>query len=72
MKVGDVKNWLNKEVTPYTWQRILMRLLPSFREEGLFFHTITDEHELSEKLLDSIDSTLLELYKVSLPRVNRS
>lgn len=70
MKVGDVKKWLNNELTPYTWQRVLMRLLPSFREEGMYFHTITDEHELSDKLLDLIDKTLKDLYKVNLPRVN--
>ena len=68
MKVGEIKTWLGKELSPLAWQRVLMRLLPSFREEGLFFHTITDDDVLSEKLLRMINKTLKEVYQTSLPK----
>ena len=68
MTVGDIKTWLNEELTPFTWQRIFMRILPAFREEGLYFHTISDDQELSPKLIELIDRTLADLYQVNLPK----
>ena len=68
MKVGVLKDWLSSEFTPFTWQRIVMRLLPDFRAEGLFFHHLTDDMELSDNLVGLIDKTLYDLYQTNLPK----
>lgn len=68
MKIGEIKSWLSHEFTPFTWQRIVMRLLPEFREEGLYFHHISDDKELSNRLVELIDQTLSELYKTNIPK----
>ena len=71
MKVGEIKEWLNNELdNPFAWQRILMRILPSFRNEGYFYHTIKDDDVLSDYLINEIDLTLRQLYKLRLPRVS--
>jgi len=71
MTVGDIKDWLNNELdNPFAWQRVVMHLLPSFRSEGYFFHTITDEDTLNEYLLNLIDNTVRKFYSVKLPRMS--
>ena len=71
MRVGEIKNWLADELqNPFAWQRVIMHLLPHFRAEGHYFHTITDEQVLSDKLLKMIDKTILKFYKVSLVKYN--
>jgi len=67
MKVGKIKSWLSDEYTPFTWQRVCMRLLPQFRAEGLFFHQIKDDVELSDQLVEQINQVLMELYQANLP-----
>lgn len=67
MTVGNVKAWLSEELTPFAWQRILIRLLPVFRDEGYYYHNISDEEELSDKLVEEINRTLSDMYQVSLP-----
>lgn len=67
MKVKKVKNWCDATLTPLAWQRILIRLLPEFRQEGYFLHNINDESTLSESLLAHINRTLSDLYQINLP-----
>ncbi len=67
MKIGPIKAWILENKDPLVWQRILLRLLPDFREEGFFFHTITDDAVLSPNLLSKIDNALFELYQTRLP-----
>lgn len=70
MKVGDIKEWLSDELgNPFAWQRVVMHLLPSFRSEGYFYHTIGDEDILSDYLINLIDSTIRKFYHVKLPRM---
>lgn len=71
MKVGEIKDWLNDELqNPFAWQRVLMHLLPYFRAEGYYYHTISDEHVLNDKLISLIDKAVLKFYKVRLPQFN--
>ena len=70
MKVGEIKEWLTDELNkPYAWQRIVMHLLPTFRDEGYYYHTIDDDVELNENLMNQIDSTVHKFYKTHLPRI---
>lgn len=67
MKVGKVKSWIFDNMDPLVWQRITLRLLPDFREEGFFFHTINDDSVMSRVLTTKVDQTLFDLYKKHLP-----
>lgn len=66
-KIGDVKDYLNKNIAPMAWQRIQIRLLPNFKEKGFYFHTMTDDKELDQDLIRSINTAIEELYSSSLP-----
>ncbi|MGB0524500.1 MAG: hypothetical protein ACPGJS_16125 [Flammeovirgaceae bacterium] len=71
MKVGEIRTWLTDELNnPFAWQRVLMHLLPDFRAEGHFFHTITDEDELSDQLLKLVDKTITKFYQINLLQFN--
>ena len=67
MKVSTIKEWLSAEFSPFTWQHIMMRLLPQFRAEGLAVHQITDDMVLSTQLLESINQVMNDLYQTNLP-----
>ncbi len=67
MKVAEVKFWLEENVTPFAWQRIMIKSLPHFQKEGFYMHTIKDESILKSNLLSLIDKNLYELYKENLP-----
>ncbi|WP_338792080.1 hypothetical protein V9L05_16710 [Bernardetia sp. Wsw4-3y2] len=67
-EVATVKSWININASPFAWQRILFKLLPEFKKEGFFFHTIKDDSKLSPTLLEKISEALLDTYKLELSR----
>ncbi len=67
MYVHTLKDWLDQHTTPFVWQRILIKLLPEFRQAGFYLHTIKDETELNPTLIQSINKCLYELYQIQLP-----
>ncbi|WP_338766497.1 hypothetical protein WAF17_03910 [Bernardetia sp. ABR2-2B] len=67
-EVATIKSWINLNASPFAWQRILFKLLPEFKKEGFFFHTIKDESQLPPTLLEKISEALFDTYKVELSR----
>lgn len=67
-EVATVKSWINIHASPFAWQRILFKLLPEFKKEGFFFHTIKDDSKLSPTLLEKISEALFDAYKLELSR----
>ena len=67
-EVATVKSWININASPFAWQRILFKLLPEFKKEGFFFHTIKDDSKLSPTLLEKISEALFDTYKLELSR----
>jgi hypothetical protein len=67
-EVATVKSWINVNASPFAWQRILFKLLPEFKKEGFFFHTIKDDSQLSFRLLEKISEALFDAYKLELSR----
>lgn len=67
MKVGTIKRWLGSEFTPFTWQRIMMRLLPEFRAEGMPVHQLTDDAELNDRLFGLVNQAVQDLYQTTIP-----
>lgn len=65
-EVATVKSWINVNASPFAWQRILFKLLPDFKKEGFFFHTIKDDSHLSLTLLEKISEALFDIYKLKL------
>ncbi len=65
--IGEVRSFLEKNMTPMVWNRLQIKLLPAFREKGFFLHTMTDEKELDDDLLALIDGALFEMYHERLP-----
>ncbi|WP_291725507.1 hypothetical protein [Bernardetia sp.] len=65
-EVAVIKSWINNNASPFAWQRILFKLLPEFKKEGFFFHTIKDDSELSPNLLEKISEALFDAYKIKL------
>jgi hypothetical protein len=67
-EVATIKSWINIHASPFAWQRILFKLLPEFKKEGFFFHTIQDDSRLSPTLLEKISEALFDAYKIELSR----
>jgi hypothetical protein len=67
-EVATIKSWINVNASPFAWQRILFKLLPEFKKEGFFFHTIKDDSKLSPTLLEKISEALFETYQIELSR----
>jgi hypothetical protein len=65
-EVATLKSWINIHASPFAWQRILFKLLPEFKKEGFFFHTIKDDSQLSITLLEKISEALFDAYKLEL------
>ncbi|MFT5618610.1 MAG: hypothetical protein ACI85I_001845 [Arenicella sp.] len=68
MKLIQIKVWLNENITPLAWQRVVMRKLPEMREQGLFYHTLTDEAELNREMVSILNEGLKEVYQKELPK----
>ena len=67
-EVATIKSWINTNASPFAWQRILFKLLPEFKKEGFFLHTIKDDSALSITLLEKISEALFDTYKLELSR----
>jgi len=65
--IGDVKFFLKDELHPFVWDRIKINKLMLFRKKGYFFHTMTDEKELDQDILNEINDYLQKSYHISLP-----
>ncbi len=65
-EVATIKSWVNIHASPFAWQRILFKLLPEFKKEGFFFHTIQDDSKISFALLEKISEALFDVYKLEL------
>lgn len=66
-QVGTLKSWIDAKASPFAWQRIVLKLLPDFKKEGFFLHTIKEESNISRSLADKIRDTLFEMYKLTIP-----
>ena len=64
--VAVIKSWINTNASPFAWQRILFKLLPEFKKEGFFFHTIQDDSKLPTSLLKKISEALFDTYQIEL------
>ena len=71
MKVSaeKIKEWSNQEISPFAWQRIIVKALPQLREEGLEFSDLMNPTNLvlSGKAFKVVASVVEELYQVELP-----
>jgi hypothetical protein len=70
MLVQELRTTIEQKSSPLSWQRILFRLLPEFKKEGLFFHQIQDNVELSSQLVDKIVDEVFMLYNIEIPRIS--
>lgn len=53
--IGTVKDYLKNNITSKAWERIQLRLLPEYKERGLYLHTMTDEKELDNLMMRLIN-----------------
>lgn len=67
-KVKDLKTWSDGEISPFAWQRIMFRLIPDFRANGLFLQDVKDETVLEHTLLEKINQSYIEIYNIKLPK----
>ena len=68
MKLALVKDWINHNLSPFAWQRVLMRKFPEIRDAGYFFHTLTDDTELPTDIRNLLSDATKELYQTPLPQ----
>jgi len=67
IKVKTIREWCEDNLSPRAWQRIKIRLLPEFRKEGHFLHTLGDDITLSNNLVAAIGQTIKDIYQKTLP-----
>lgn len=68
MRVYLVKQWSKENCPPFSWERVLFRLLPDFKQEGLFLHLVKDETILSTNLSEKVRGQYAELYAREIPK----
>ncbi len=66
-RVSLIKQWSKDSCPPFSWERIMFRLLPDFKKEGLFLHLVKDETILSDDLTAKIRLQFSELYHKDIP-----
>jgi hypothetical protein len=67
IKVQAIKQWSKDNCPPFSWERVLFRLLPDFKQEGLFLHLVKDETVLSDNLSQKVKTQFTELYNATIP-----
>lgn len=65
IKVSELKQWCEDELTPLAWQRALVRTLPCMREHGYELDQLQypeEEVRINDAYFQAILKTLSELY----------
>lgn len=71
IKVVILKNWCNKNITPLAWQRIIIKVLPQYRERGFSLEDLEnpqDNHVFGDEEFRLFTTTLETLYGISFPK----
>jgi hypothetical protein len=69
MKVIEIKNWCDQNLTPLAWQRIVMKNLDAFKANNLALSELnnpTPDIEISKEMVDAICVIIQDLYQVQV------
>jgi len=69
MKAVRIKNWCLENITPQSWSRIVLRILPELRSRGFELKDVenpSEDLELPDDLVQIIENTIDELYQLKI------
>jgi hypothetical protein len=66
MLVRTLRQEVEQRSSPLGWQRVMLRMLPEFRKEGLFFQNIKDDLVLPSHLVDKVAKEVFALYQIDI------
>ena len=71
IKVLTLKNWCIKNITPLAWQRIIIKVLPQFRDRGFDLNVLEEppaDLMFGDEEFTLFSGALDEIYKISFPK----
>jgi hypothetical protein len=69
MKAIKIKNWCIENITPQSWSRIVLRVLPVLRSHGIELNQIenpSEEMELKDEIIEILDGAMNDIYKLNI------
>lgn len=69
IKAESYKNWCTDNISPQSWQRLLLRSVEVMREEGLTIKDLEEpgpDRELSPALLAVLNEAMEKLYETKI------
>ena len=69
MKAVRIKNWCLENITPQSWSRIILRVLPELRLRGFELKDLenpADDLELPNDVVEIIERTIDDLYQLKI------
>ena len=69
MKAARIKNWCLENITPQSWSRIVLRILPELRSRGYELKDVenpSEDLELPDDLVQIIENTIDDLYQLKI------
>ncbi|MFN3315242.1 MAG: hypothetical protein ACK40K_00365 [Raineya sp.] len=64
-----IQEWCNEAISAVAWQRVVLKVLPKFREKGLELTDLMNPEGLllTTEMYEAIANTIIELYEVEVP-----
>lgn len=69
VKASNFKSWCTQNISPQSWTRICLKNVDKIREKGHTLKAMEDldpDIEIDEDLLDSLNSSLSDLYEMTV------
>ena len=69
MKAIKLKNWCLDNITPQSWDRIILKTLPKLRSNGLELGQVqepTGDFEISEDVVEILNDAIEEIYQLKV------
>ena len=69
MKAIKLKNWCLDNITPQSWDRIILKTLPKLRSHGLELGQVqepTGDFEISEDIVEILNAAIEEIYQLKV------
>ncbi|MGQ9864574.1 MAG: hypothetical protein ACUVRD_08900 [Bacteroidia bacterium] len=66
-RVREIQEWISKNISPYAWDRVALRLYPDFVKEKISPLNLTSDTKISAALLLRIYEEIRAVYGISIP-----
>ena len=71
LKVENFKNWCEDKISPMAWPRVVLKVIPEFREKGFTVKTLENPDSsttVDDDAFDKFNTALKGLYEMEFPQ----